>query len=138
MFGSGPQMHRATSIPAWVSDIRNWLGVPSSVLWIHQPKGKGVYGCAWTSLKLVQIFTDTNQMNDECLMVVLHEFAHALDGGREKVPNRKKPTAHGPRFWKIACDLYQFFGLLEYAKTGERYAGGRKAVKQRLKELSVV
>ena len=139
MFGARLNPTEFSTPPAWAETFRVLYCPTATLLWKYQPKGKYTYGCCHIyggcgyKAGTIELYTnETGEPGKWLRMVVLHELAHAMAGGREVVPGRKKPTGHGPKFWAIACALYEKEGLLEYAAEKEGYAGGRAAAKAML------
>lgn len=67
-------------------------------------------------------------------LVLLHELSHHIAG-------RSRDEHHGIRFWRLAFELYERYGLeLEYAyaaemRHGSRVAGGRAKATQAYDEI---
>ena len=114
MFGARLNPTEFSTPPAWAETFRVLYCPTATLLWKYQPKGKYTYGCCHIyggcgyKAGTIELYTnETGEPGKWLRMVVLHELAHAMAGGREVVPGRKKPTGHGPKFWAIACALYE-------------------------------
>ncbi|RPJ39983.1 MAG: hypothetical protein EHM35_00695 [Planctomycetaceae bacterium] len=103
-----------TAPPAWAAALAPGM----NLLWHFHPAGKSAYGCYYGGS--AHIHTNTNEPTDELRMVILHEYGH------HKAPAYGSGSWHGPKFWRTVRRLYAENGLLEYAKTHERYATGRR------------
>jgi hypothetical protein len=66
-------------------------------------------------------------------LVVCHEYAHVLVPNKGKPLRGTKPSYHSEEFWDTVAQLYERYGLLEFAcsNQGDRYATGRKYMKEK-------
>ena len=129
MFGKRFTTNGFDKPPQWVRDIANKLVGSLPIYWKLQPKGRSSYGCYWNwpvskSRNCIQIYTNTNEQTERLLLVVLHEIAHHIHHCKHPESNDKHPDT----FWAIALELYQQFGVAEYAARHESYASGRNYI----------
>jgi hypothetical protein len=63
-------------------------------------------------------------------LVLLHELAHLLRDHRAK-----KPAHHDVRFWRIAWDLYEHYGIADHAAEREVHSAKAMAERRRRERL---
>jgi predicted Zn-ribbon and HTH transcriptional regulator len=126
-------MKRARSAtPQWVQDIvsREAPGKNTTIYWYSFRPGYYGHGRGSPWDNWIKCYADDAKTNAS-LCLVLHEITHVLvppDG----IKARQRWAWHGPQFIKKVIQLYEKYGVLEYAATWERYKRIRNAIERYL------
>ena len=126
-------MKRVRSItPQWAQDIvnREAPGRNTKIYWYSFRPGYYGHGRGSPWDNWIKCYADDAKTNSS-LCLVLHEITHVLVPP-DSIKNKQRWAWHGPQFISKVIQLYEKYGVLEYAAKWERYKRIRNAIERYL------